>query len=145
MLKKPVTYENFDGEEVTEVLYFHISKTELIKLEARYGEAGFRGVLQSLIDTKDGAKLVEILDEIIMLAYGQRSEDGNRFYKTEKVQEEFRASPAYDALFFEIATDDQAATEFIMGILPNEVAAEVEKQTPKLDPPSGAPQSVHES
>ena len=38
MLKKTITYENFNGEKVTEDFYFNINALEYVRLTAKYGK-----------------------------------------------------------------------------------------------------------
>jgi len=127
MLIRPITYENFDGETVTENFHFNLSKSEIIELQVSYKE-GLEAALARIIRTKDQKQLVEEFKRIILLSYGERSEDGKRFIKNDELREAFSQTAAYDSLFIELATDDTAAAEFIKGIIPKDFAKEVEKQ-----------------
>lgn len=150
MLKREITYENFDGEMVTEVHHFHFAKNELIDLEVEY-EGGLQAGLQRIIDAKDYKALIKEFKKLVLLSYGIKSEDGKRFIKNDELREEFSQTIAYDTLFMELATDDTKAAEFIIGILPKDVTdmtpAELLEQaaakmpqeeatTPTLPPPS---------
>jgi hypothetical protein len=126
MLKRDITYEDFDGEKVTETFYFNLSKSEIIELEVGYKE-GLQEVLQRIIKTEDRKRLVEEFKKIILLSYGVKSDDGKRFVKNEGLREEFSQTAAYDSLFIELATNDESAATFIKGIIPKDFAKEVEK------------------
>lgn len=141
MLKKPITYENFDGETVTEDHYFNFSKAELVELEVSEKE-GFSELLQKVVKAEDGAAIVSNFKKIIMLAYGVRSEDGKRFDKSDEVKKAFMETEAYSALFMQLAMDTDFATEFINGVMPagmipsdipNEVAVQKAKDTVRQD------------
>jgi len=150
MFKKPITYEDFDGRTVTEDFYFNLSKTELMLLEAET-PGGLGASLERIAATKDYNKIVQEFRRIVLASYGVRSEDGRRFIKTEQLREEFQQMPAWDSLFFELATKADAATEFITAVFPkeldrllNEITVEqLASQAPQVDPmmqnPSGSP------
>jgi hypothetical protein len=125
MLKRDITYEDFDGESVTESFYFNLTKTELIELEVGYKD-GLQAAMQRIVKTSDRQALIAEFQKIILLSYGIKSEDGRRFVKSDQLREEFTQTPAYDALFMELATDDGAAATFIQGILPKGLAENVE-------------------
>lgn len=142
MLKKSITYEDFDGNTQTEIFYFNLSKTELLELEFAEGNS-FADQLKKIAATPENPKLIAIFKEIILAAYGEKSEDGKRFIKNEKLREEFTQTAAYNALFMELATSEGSALEFIRGILPADLSAEIDKElktaanaAPILPPPA---------
>ena len=130
MLKRDITYEDFDGEKVTETFYFNLTRTELIELESRY-ENGLQGFLQQIIKTQDRKALVALIKEFVLLTYGKKSDDGKRFIKNDELREEFSQSAAYDSLFMEMATNDGSAATFINGVIPKGFAQEMEKLVEK--------------
>lgn len=126
MLKKTITYTDLDGNEVTDDFYFHISKSELVKLQVSAGE-GFRDYLMNVVKSGDGGKIIEEFEQILRLAYGVRSEDGKSFLKPQGAFEAFQGTDAYDQLFMQLVTDAKASAEFVNGIVPSELAVEVAK------------------
>lgn len=139
MLKRPITYEDFNGETVTDIYYFHLSKPELLKLQV--GNAGgLNGLIQRIIETKDGEGIIAEFEKIVLMSYGQKSDDGKRFTKSEELRTEFSQTAAYQTLFMEIATNDTKAVEFLKGILPADMQDEIEKAEMKIpDQPTGPP------
>lgn len=142
MLKRPITYEDFNGETITEVFYFNLTKSELIELEASYS-GGIGETLQRIVEAGDNNAIVQEFKKLILASYGVKSDDGKRFIKTDQLREEFTQTAAYNALFFELATDDNAATVFLAGILPADMAPAVKDDkparmivAPPLAPPS---------
>jgi hypothetical protein len=124
VLKKRITYEDFNGEEVTEELYFNLSKAELVELElSRPG--GMQEHLQKIVESEDGKAIITEFKELILMSYGQRSEDGKRFIKNQELRDEFASTEAYSQLFFELCTDAEKAAEFVNGIIPTGLADEV--------------------
>jgi hypothetical protein len=138
MLKRNITYETFDGDEVTEPYYFNISKSELVELEVEF-EGGFGAMLQRIVETNDRAGLVREFKKLILMAYGVKSDDGKRFVKSDELRDEFTQTAAYNSLFMELATNDGAAVEFVMGVLPKDMRAEIGKEVAKAPSPPTAP------
>ena len=129
MLKKTITYNNpFTDEEVSEIHYFHYSKAELVELEMSE-EGGLSEALPKIIETRDGKVIMSMFKDIILNAYGKRSDDGKRFVKTPEIRQEFESSEAYSTLFMELVTDAGKAAEFVNGIIPKGLAEEAAKVT----------------
>lgn len=117
MLKKTITYTDYEGVERTENFYFNLTKAELAEMELTT-DGGMKERLQRIVDAKDGKAIMREFKGIIMKAYGVKSDDGKRFRKSEELSKEFEESPAYDILFMELVTDADAAANFVQGILP---------------------------
>lgn len=126
MLKKTITYEDFNGDTVSEDFFFHLSKAELVELEMSH-EGGLSSALQRIVEAEDGKGIVAEFKNIILGAYGKKSLDGKRFVKNQTIREEFESTEAYSTLFMELVMDADAAAEFINGIIPKEMAEEAAK------------------
>jgi hypothetical protein len=124
VLKKTITYENFNGEHVSEDFYFHLSKAELVEMELSQ-PGGMQQHLQEIVTSEDGKAIIAEFKTIILQSYGERSEDGKRFIKTQALRDEFSSTEAYSQLFFELCTDAEKAAEFVNGIIPTGLAEEV--------------------
>lgn len=127
MLKREISYEDFDGNKQTDIFYFNLTKSELVELEADF-EGGLEKSITAIAEAKDGATLLAQFKRIILMSYGIKSPDGKRFEKSDKLREEFQQTAAYDQLFIELATDEEAATKFIQGIIPRDLGEEVQKE-----------------
>ena len=128
MLKKIITYTDYNGVERTEPFYFNLSKAELMEMELGV-TGGMTEMLNKIINAKDGPSLMKTFKEMIMKAYGVKSDDGKRLIKSEELSIAFTQTEAYSVLFMELITDDKAAADFVNGIIPNEIQAEVATQT----------------
>jgi hypothetical protein len=117
VLKKAITYEDFNGERVTEEFFFHLSKAELIELELSH-DGGLSESLQRIIAAEDGKAIIAEFKNIILTSYGQRSPDGRRFIKNQQLRDEFESTEAYSELFMQLVTDTEEAILFINGIVP---------------------------
>ena len=139
MLKRPITYEDFNGETITDIYYFHLSKPELLKLQVG-NSGGLNGLIQRIIETKDSEGIIAEFEKLVLMSYGQKSDDGKRFVKSDELREEFSQTAAYQHLFMEIATNEDAAVEFLKGVLPADMQDEIEKAEMKVpDQPTGPP------
>ena len=128
MLKKIITYTDYNGVERTEPFYFNLSKAELMEMELGV-TGGMTEMLNKIINAKDGPSLMKTFKEMIMKSYGVKSDDGKRLIKSEELSIAFTQTEAYSVLFMELITDDKAAADFVNGIIPNEIQAEVAAQT----------------
>jgi hypothetical protein len=137
MLKKKITYKDFDGNEVTEEHYFNISKAKLIEMESATDE-GLGDSIQAIVKAGNVRSLIREFRKILLASYGVKSEDGKRFIQSEQLSEEFGQTAAYDQLFIDLVTNEKMAAEFISGILPSDLAEQVAKMTDQ-DKPTGPP------
>lgn len=128
MLKKIITYTDYNGVERTEPFYFNLSKAELMEMELGV-TGGMTETLDKIIAAKDAPSLMKTFKEMIMKSYGIKSDDGKRLIKSEELSIAFTQTEAYSVLFMELITDDKAAADFVNGIIPNEIQAEVAAQT----------------
>ena len=118
MIKKTVSYEDFNGEMQEEDFYFHLSKAELVELEAsEFG--GLSNSIKTIANSQDGKVIIETFKKVLTMAIGQKSPDGKRFIKNGDITSDFMDSPAYSELFMELSTDADKASEFVRGILPS--------------------------
>jgi hypothetical protein len=128
MIKQDITFENFDGETVTETHYFHLSKSELLDM-ASEGDGGLASRLVNLGTNPDGGAVVRTFKDVIRASYGQRVDgSGSQFFKRPDLTEAFLGSLAFDQLLTDLLTDVPAAISFINGLIPKDIAASPEVQ-----------------
>lgn len=124
MLKKTLTYTDFDGNERTEDFYFNLTKAEIMEMEMST-TGGMQQLIKKIVDAQDTPQIISLFKEIILKAYGEKSLDGKRFIKTPELTAEFQQTTAYSDLFMTLATDSTAAANFINGIVPKDLADQV--------------------
>ena len=117
MLKKTMTYTDYDGNERTEDFYFNLTKAEVAEMEMTH-TGGMEKMLRKIVAEKDSKRIVEIFKDLILRAYGEKSADGKRFVKNQELRDSFAQTEAYSDLFMELATDAEAASAFVNGIIP---------------------------
>lgn len=121
MLKKTITYTDYDDVERTEDFYFNLSRAEVMEMELGIA-GGLSEMLDQIIKAKDVPSLIKVFKEIILKSYGEKSPDGKRFIKSEEISNVFSQTEAYSNLFMELSTDADAASKFVNGIMPKEVS-----------------------
>lgn len=119
MFKKTIKYTDFDGVERKEDFYFNLTKAELLEMQMSV-DGGLRGYLERIVKTQSQPELIKMFKEIIMKAYGEKSPDGRRFMKSDEIRLNFECTEAYSELFMELATNSDAAAEFINALLPGD-------------------------
>lgn len=129
MIKETITYVDYNGTERTEDFYFNQTKTELLRME-QDKNGSFSGVLEKFIKAKDQADLFDAIEKFIYKSYGMKSEDGRQFKKSTELSDAFFQSPAYEVLFDKLNADSEYAYNFIMGIVPAELAKQA-KENPE--------------
>lgn len=117
MLKKTITYTDYDGVQRTEDFYFNLSKAEITEMELSM-EGGMRAYIQKIIAAKSQLALVTLFKEIVMKSYGKKSPDGRLFMKNDAIRAEFEAHPAYSMIYMDLVTDEAKASAFVNGIIP---------------------------
>lgn len=145
MLNKIVKYEDYNGVERSEELWFNLNKTELLKIAMDLPDGTLpedpanadNNLLAAQLFEKLGNKgILEFMETLILKAYGVKSEDGRRFIKTPEMAVEFSQTPAFDAIMMEFMTDQDAAAKFVNGVIPANV---VEQMTDSIPGPQVVP------
>lgn len=140
MLIKKITYPDYNKVTRTEEFYFNLTQAEVIEMEYTTS-GGLSGMIDRLLAAIDLPELVKIFKELILKSYGVKSPDGKRFIKSPELSAEFSQTEAYSKLFMELATNANAASEFINGILPTpnpEQKAQIKKALENKGLPDGS-------
>lgn len=121
-----VKYTNFFGEPSEEKLHFHLSKGELMQMELQTPPLSAK---IAMVNSGDASPMdaYKLLCEFVGAAYGERSEDGNRFFKDERSTKAFLASPAFDALLDKLSSDPKFSTGFLAGLFPEDIMGKAKK------------------
>ena len=117
MLKKTVTYVDYNGVERTEDFYFNLSKAEVAEMELSV-EGGFSKMLEEIVKSNDNVRIVELFKQMVLKEKREKSADGKRFVKSKELSEAFSQTEAYSEIFMELALDEKAAAAFVNGIMP---------------------------
>ena len=124
MLKKNIKYTDYNGVERNEDFLFNLTKAELMEMEMGT-TGGLAEMIQQIVDAQDAPAIIKVFKDIILKAYGEKSLDGKRFIKINDagvpLSIAFSQTEAYSQLFMELATDSEAAANFIKGIIPGDI------------------------
>lgn len=118
MLKKTITYTDYNEIIHTETYYFNLSKAECMEMEMSTS-GGLTEMINKIIETQDVPAIIKIFKDLILKAYGVKSPDGKRFIKSEELSTAFAQTEAYSVLFMELATNAEEAAAFVNGIMPS--------------------------
>lgn len=136
----PITFTNLDNNKITDNFYFGLTKAEIAEWEMEM-DGGLSAYLERLQEMskelqpiKDDSgeeipidqnkvrdltrRISEVVKDIILRSYGEKSPDGRRFIKSKEVVESFYQTDAYSELFVKLMSDSSALTDFIKAVLP---------------------------
>lgn len=119
MLKKTVTYIDFDGNERTEDFFFNLTEQEIAEMELST-EGGLGNFINKAVAAKSQVELIELFKKLILAAYGVKSADGRHFVKNDAVREDFMSTQAFSDIYMELVQDADKASAFFNGIVPKE-------------------------
>lgn len=130
MLKKTITYEDYNGNKRTEDFYFNLTKAELMEMEMST-TGGLAEMIQNIVAAQDAPAIIKIFKDLVLKAYGEKSPDGKQMVKVNEhgipLSVAFSQTEAYSNLFMELATDADAAADFINGIVPKDARVDPKK------------------
>lgn len=122
MIRQVIKYTDLNDVEQEEVAYFHISKTDLVKLNLQHEDLG------ADIRKMTGLQMYEMMAGIIRNAYGVRSADGGSFKKSAAATQAFEDCGALDAMLFQFLENPASFEPFLKGCLPSGVASALDKK-----------------
>lgn len=117
MRKETIKYEDYNGVEREDDFFFNLNKAEIMEMQLST-TGGLAEKIQAVVKAQDAKQIVAIFKELILKAYGKKSDDGKRFIKSKEISDEFAQTEAYSNLFMKLATDAEFAADFINGIVP---------------------------
>lgn len=133
MLSKKIKYTDFNGTKRDETFYFNLSRSELIEMETS-AEGGLGNRITKMLEKQDAGDIVKTFQWLIEISYGEVSDDGRVFMKKKdghKLAELFMQTNAYEELYKEISSSEQAAIDFFNGVIDPSVLKEIEEAQKK--------------
>lgn len=124
MLKKTITYTDYNGVERTEDFYFNLNRAEITQMELSV-DGGYSALIDRLTKSIDQKELMNIFKKIILDSYGEKTLDGKRFMKKDEngvpLSKKFEETEAFVILYMELAQDAEKAAQFINSVFPKKV------------------------
>lgn len=130
MFKLELKCEDYFGNTITENLKFNLSETEMIEL-VDTNPIFNAGVLNAMAADERAFDMYKAIRELILLSYGELSEDGRHFRKSKEITNDFKQSVMYEAVVDKLMEDESgnAIKEFVYGIFPAKFAKEMRERT----------------
>lgn len=127
MLKKTITYKDYNGNEQTETLYFHLNKTDVVELiwllpKLQAWQDKVRGP-ERMLTMEETLQFYEIMKTLVEASYGERSEDGREFAKSKELFAKFRQRAAYDAFVMSLFENPLEGIDFMVNVWPDDLVA----------------------
>ena len=129
MLKKTITYTDYNDVNRTEDFYFNLNEAELTEMQLTT-EGGLDKRLEKIIKSESVPEIFKIFKGIVLQSYGEKSADGKRFIKSPELSEAFAQSEAYNVLFMELAKDEESIAAFVNGLIPKSLRQDVGSVVP---------------
>ena len=133
MVVEKIKYTDFNGLEREEEFMFNLTEAEITEMELTT-DGGLSDSIKKIIAAQDTPQIIKVFKMLLLKSYGEKSADGRRFVKSDKLSEEFAQTNAYSQLFMKLATDDKAAVALINGIMSDHMQAKAAGNNPGLTP-----------
>lgn len=148
MLKQTFVYEDYNGDQVSEVFYFNLTKIELAEnmwLKNKVDKAAeIVNGPEHTMSADEMTAILGVIKDLMRLSYGVKSDDGKRFVKNDQLWTEFTQSAAYDPFLFSLFETPEKANAFMIGIMPKDLAAGAAKMARQSQGLSVVKQEVDE-
>lgn len=125
MLKKSITYEDYNGNKRTEDFFFHLNEAEIIDWLTTSDDITLDGLLDGLSKQNNRKIAMRFFRELIYRSYGEKDPEGRKFRKTQEVKDEFMETEAYSVLYMELLSDSKEAADFFNGVLPKDLSEKI--------------------
>lgn len=133
MFTHNITYTDFLGNEQTEKLRFNISESEMMDLvkEDRTFSVDY---LSYLVHEQNGLQMLDVIRKLIVASYGELSEDGKHFKKSDEIATAFVQSAAYNQLITEFIENknENFVRDFMLGTFPAKFAQQMQEEASKV-------------
>ncbi len=122
MLKKTITYTDYNGVKKTEDFYFNLTNAEVAEMEMST-TGGMTDMIEKIVNAQDIPAIIKVFKELILKAYGEKTPDGKYFMKEDEngrpLANKFKQTEAYSNLFMELGSDAEKAADFFNKIIPS--------------------------
>ena len=144
MVKKTITYEDFEGNQKTKDFYFHMNQVEFSKLNGEV-PGGLEKRMQTIIQDQDEDALLRMIDLLVSRSFGKFDEE-DEFTKIDRngrpLYEKFVNTDAYDKLIIELIQSEKNIVSFLTEVMPKNMQGKIEEEyrkqqeanRPKLTP-----------
>lgn len=127
MIKKTMSYVDFNGNERKEDVYFALTEAELYELELSQN-GGLENYLTKISQSQDTKEIWDLFSSIVLKAYGEKSLDGKFFQKKRdghKLSEDFEQTQMFSDMIVEFMQDASSFAVFLKGVLPKKISDQI--------------------
>lgn len=119
MIKETIKYTDFNGTESTTDLYFNLTRLDAVKIIRKFGTPeDFQARVMDIAKSGDALAMLDLIEYVIEMAYGVKSEDGQHFKKNQTIVEDFKSSAAYEAFLEKLVSQDGYLEDFFSRLVP---------------------------
>jgi hypothetical protein len=124
-VKKEITFEDLDGNEVTEEWYFRLEEADVVDMDLAH-EKDPAAYLKKIVEDHDSRALLALWKELLFRSVGKR--EGSLLVKRPEYVDEFMYGGAYNKFFQELITSEDIGAEFFTSILPQRIQERVKEE-----------------
>lgn len=137
MIARTIEYTDYNGNTRKEKHYFNLTQFEATEISVELPDGiveeldpngtkeDEKVVATHLMDKLGSKGIIDFIKKIVLKSYGVKSPDGKEFIKNDKLTTSFVQSPAFSAFMMRLLNDDKEASNFINGVIPAELAAQI--------------------
>lgn len=134
MIRKTLTYLDYEGKEHTKDFYFSLNQTEFALMNNKM-PGGFEAYLKRVQEDHNEEKLLEMLVWFIEEGYGVRMGDDDFIKEDEvgrKLGKRFRCTEACDNLITDLLEKENNIGAFLIGMLPESLKPKAQEKIVEL-------------
>lgn len=134
MFKKTMTFDDLEGNETTQTLYFNFTKKEVAELlEFEQLEEKLERLMKpveesGLSQIENNRMAYDTFQDLILRAYGEKGDDNVTFVKNERTRAYLESHVAFVEMIFEFLENPALAAEFIEKCLPGKLVAQAKAE-----------------
>lgn len=132
MFSREFEYTDYNGNKKTAKYWFSLERDEMLRMEmGNYG--GLEYTMKKLLREKEPGKVIDMMEEIVLSAVGEVSPNGDSFYKSQKIRDDFRQTKVCHDLLFEMMSNQDALRNFILGAIPADISMQILEEEKKAE------------
>ena len=139
MIRKTLTYLDYEGQEHTKDFYFSLNQTEFALMNNRL-PGGFDAYLKRIQEDHNEEKLLDLLTMFIIEGYGIRMSDDDFIKEDEqgrKLGLRFKCTEACDNLITELLEKENNIGAFLIGMLPKKIQKNADEKMKEMTATAG--------
>lgn len=135
MVRKEISYTDFNGRSQKDIAYFNMNKAELGKLQMRENGT-YIDRLQDLVARRKVEEMFNFVYNLILDSYGERDPEGRKFIKSKELRDDFEQSIAFSEFLMELVSNGDKLSDFITSILPPDMVTKEGSVNAQALPPA---------